>query len=124
MVRPDFPKSILEFQTRFGDEQACLDYLFACRWPDGFVCPRCRGRKGWLVSARTLRECAGCHRQTSLTAGTVLHKTRLPLQQWFWAAYFMTTGTPGISAVQLQRQLGLSRYESAWTMLHKLRRAM
>lgn len=124
MSRPDFPRSILEFQARFGDEPSCLEYLFACRWPEGFVCPRCQGRKGWPLSTRILWECGDCHRQTSLTAGTVLHKTHLPLQYWFWAAYLMTTSTPGISAVQLQRQLGLSRYESAWTMLHKLRRAM
>jgi transposase-like protein len=124
MPRPDFPLSILEFQARFGDEQACLDYLLMCRWPDGFACPCCQVRKAWPLQARGLWECAGCHHQTSLTAGTVLHKTHLPLQHWFWAAYLMATGTPGISAVQLQRQLGLSRYESAWTMLHKLRRAM
>ncbi|MFQ4150599.1 IS1595 family transposase [Arthrobacter sp. LAPM80] len=124
MGRTDFPRTILEFQARFVDEQACLDYLFACRWPEGFVCPRCHRQKAWPVSARGTWECSGCHRQTSLTAGTVLHKTHTPLQLWFWAAYLMTTGTPGISAVQLQRQLGLTRYQTAWTMLHKLRRAM
>ena len=59
-----------------------------------------------------------------MTAGTVLHRTRLPLRFWFAAAYLVTTPTPGFSAVQLQRQLGLARYETAWTMLHKLRRAM
>ncbi len=76
------------------------------------------------MSTRRLWECAGCHYQVSLTAGTVLHKTHTALHLWFWAAYLMTTGTPGISARQLQRQLGLTRYETAWTMLHKLRRAM
>lgn len=124
MSRPGFPRTILEFQTRFGDEQACLDYLFECRWPDGFVCPRCKGRGAWPIAARRLWECSGCHYQVSLTAGTVLHKTHTALHLWFWAAYLMTTGTPGISAVQLQRQLGLSRYQTAWMMLHKLRRAM
>ena len=124
MGRPDFPRSILEFQARFGDEAACLDYLFQCRWLEGFVCPRCGGLKAWPVSGRGTWQCAGCRYQASLTAGTVLHKTHTALHLWFWAAYLMTTGTPGISAVQLQRQLGLSRYETAWTMLHKLRRAM
>ncbi|WP_426978463.1 IS1595 family transposase [Pseudarthrobacter sp. O4] len=124
MSRPDFPKTILEFQARFGDEQACLGYLFECRWPDGYSCPRCKGESAWPVAARGLWECAACRYQVSLTAGTVLHKTHTALQLWFWAAYLMTTGTPGISARQLQRQLGLSRYETAWTMLHKLRRAM
>jgi len=124
MARPDFPRSILEFQARFGDEAACLEYLFWCRWPEGFVCPRCKGRKAWPLAGRGRWQCAGCDYQVSLTAGTVLHKTHTGLHLWFWAAYLMTTGTPGISAVQLQRQLGLSRYETAWTMLHKLRRAM
>lgn len=124
MSRPAFPRTILEFQTRFGDEQVCLDYLFECRWPDGFVCPRCKGREAWPISGRKLWECAECHYQVSLTAGTVLHKTHTPLHLWFWAAYLMTTATPGISASQLQRQLGLTRHETAWTMLHKLRRAM
>lgn len=124
MARPDFPRTILEFQARFGDEQACLDYMFDCRWPEGYFCPRCKGQAAWPVAARGLWECAACHYQVSLTAGTVLHKTHTALHLWFWAAYLMTTGTPGISARQLQRQLGLSRYETAWTMLHKLRRAM
>ena len=124
MPRVDFPRTILEFQARFGDEQSCLDYLFECRWPDGFVCPRCKGGKAWPIAARRLWECSGCHHQVSLTAGTVLHKTHTPLQLWFWAAYLLTTGSPGISAVQLQRQLGLGRYQTAWMMLHKLRRAM
>ena len=101
-----------------------MDYLFQCRWPEGFVCPRCKGGGAWPIVARKLWECAGCHYQVSLTAGTVLHKTHTPLHLWFWAAYLMTTGTPGISASQLQRQLGLTRHETAWTMLHKLRRAM
>jgi hypothetical protein len=62
--------------------------------------------------------------RTSVTAGTVLHRTRTPLTQWFWAAYLVTTHTPGLSALQLQRQLGIGRYETAWMILHKLRRAM
>jgi transposase-like protein len=124
MSRPDFPRTIVEFQARFVDEQSCLDYLFQCRWPDGFRCPRCQGREAWPVSSRRLWQCTACGYQASLTAGTVLHKTRTPLQLWFWAAYLMSTGTPGTSALQLQRQLGLSRYQTAWTMLQKLRRAM
>jgi hypothetical protein len=124
MGEPGFPYSILEFQARFVDERACLDYFFACRWPDGFSCPRCHGTAAWPLATRRTWECTNCHHQTSLTAGTVLHKTHNPLLQWFWAAYLMSTATPGISALQLRRQLGLGRYETAWTMLHKLRRAM
>ena len=122
--KPDFPRSILAFQEWFVDEQACLDYLFECRWPEGFACPRCGGRDAYPIVARRLWQCVQCRYQVSVTAGTVMHKTRLSLRLWFWAAYLMATGTPGMSARQLQRQLALSRYDTAWTMLHKLRRAM
>ena len=115
----------MEFQRVFADERACTEYLFTSRWPDGFTCPGCGGRRAWQVARRrVVWECAACHRQTSVTAGTVLHRTHTPLHLWFWAAYLVATGTPGISALQLQRQLGLSRYETAWMILHKLRRAM
>jgi transposase-like protein len=124
MGRPSFPRSITQFQERFGDEAACLDYLAASRWPDGYRCPACGGERAWVLERRHLWECAACHRQVSVTAGTVMHKTHTPLRLWFWAAYLVATHTPGISAKQLQRQLGLSRYETAWLMLQKLRRAM
>ena len=68
--------------------------------------------------------CVACRYQVSLTAGTILHNTKIPLTVWFWAAYLMTTDKRGISALLLQRQLGLRRYETAWMLLHKLRRAM
>lgn len=124
MPRPAFPESILEFQERFATDEACWQYLFDSRWPEGFGCPRCSGRKCWYLRSRGLVECAACKRQVSVTAGTVLHRTRTSLRQWFWAAYLMTTTHTGISAVSLQRQLGLSRYETAWLMLHKFRKAM
>jgi transposase-like protein len=119
-----YPSSILEFQRQFPDEAACRRYLLDARWPDGFRCERCGGPDAIELPARGLWRCSGCRAETSLTAGTVMHKTRLPLTVWFWAAYLVATHGPGISAVQLQRQLGLSRHETAWTMLHKLRRAM
>jgi transposase-like protein len=115
---------LLEFQQRFGDEEACRAYLVASRWPDGFRCPRCAESERYELRTRPLLVCRACGHQTSVTAGTVLHRSRVPLQQWFWAAYLLTTQTPGVSATQLQRQLGLSRYETAWAMLQKLRRAM
>jgi hypothetical protein len=124
MARPDFPRTIMEFQERFATEAACLEYLAASRWPDGFVCPACGGRTAWVLERRHLWQCALCGQQTSVTAGTVMHKTRTPLRVWFWAAYLVATHHPGISAKQLQRQLGLSRYETAWLILQKLRRAM
>jgi transposase-like protein len=124
MARPTFPRSLFELQQRFPDEDACRQYLIDSRWPDGFRCPRCKGEKGLVLPARALRRCEACGLDTSLTAGTVMHRTRTPLTHWFWAAYLVATHTPGLSAVQLQRQLGLARYETAWLMLHKLRSAM
>lgn len=124
MARPDFPLTILEFQRRFGSEEACREYLFASRWPDGFVCPGCGGRDAGGETRRHLWICTACGRQTSITAGTVMHKTKLPLRTWFWAAYLVSTFHPGVSAKQLQRQLGLGCHETAWAMLHKLRSAM
>ena len=123
MARPDFPKSLKEFQARFRDDDACRQCLATCRWPAGFCCPRCGQAEAFELPQRRLWQCKACGRQTSLTAGTVLHRTRLPLTVWFWAAYLVTTHTPGLSAVQLQRQLRIS-YETAWALLHKLRRAM
>jgi transposase-like protein len=122
--RPDFPRSIIEFQHWFPDDEACRVYLIESRWPDGFGCLRCGSTEAVQLRKRRLWQCSACRYQVSLTAGTVLHKTRTPLHLWFWAAYLMATGTPGISAVQLQRQLGIGRYETAWMMLQKLRRAM
>ena len=123
MPRPDFPRTLREFQARFADEAACRMYLAASRWPDGFRCPRCGLGHALELPGRLLWRCRACGHDTSVTAGTVLHRTRTPLTQWFWAAYLVTTHTPGLSALQLQRQLGIRRYESAWTMLQKLRRA-
>ncbi len=124
MPRPDFPRSIVEFQHWFPDDEACREYLIASRWSEGFRCPRCASSNAVMLEKRLLWQCSGCRYQASLTAGTVLHGTRTALHLWFWAAYLMSTGTPGISAVQLQRQLGIKRYETAWMMLHKLRRSM
>ncbi len=114
----------MEFQSRFPDEAACRAYLFGSRWPEGYRCPRCGGEAVGAEHRRHLWQCKRCGHQTSVTAGTVMHKTRTPLTLWFWAAYLVATHTPGISAVQLQRQLGIGRYETAWLMLQKLRRAM
>jgi ISXO2-like transposase domain/Transposase zinc-ribbon domain len=122
--RPDFARTIVEFQRRFPEEEACRAYLFASRWSDGFSGPRCGGAKAGEPPKRRLGECRSCGPQASVTAGTVMHGTRTPLQLWFWAAYLVATHHPGISAVQLRRQRGIGRYDTAWLLLHKLRRAM
>ena len=124
MPRPGFPKDLREFQRQFATEAACQEYLVACRWPDGFVCPRCRHGRAYRLTATRRWQCVACRGQVSLTAGTVLHNTKTPLTVWFWAAYLAVTDKRGISALLLQRQLGLRRYETAWMLLHKLRRAM
>ena len=124
MARPPFPKTLREFQASFATEEACQKYLALCRWPDGFLCPRCGARKAYELVKLRRWQCAGCRHQVSLTAGTILHNTKTSLTIWFWAAYLMTTDKRGLSALLFQRQLGLKRYETAWMMLHKFRRAM
>src|SRR5438105_5012167 len=121
----DFPRSLIEFQQRFADDAACVEYLFAARWPAGFVCPGCGSSKAWELQTKAWTwECAGCGKQTSVTAGTVMHHSKLALTSWFWAAYLMATHSNGISALQLQRQLALGSYKTAWLMCAKLRRSM
>jgi transposase-like protein len=122
--RPPFPKTLREFQSKFATEEACQKYLAACRWPDGFVCPRCGNRRAYELVELRRWQCTGCRHQVSLTAETILHNTKTPLTVWFWAAYLMTTDKRGVSALLLQRQLALRRYETGWMMLHKFRRAM
>jgi hypothetical protein len=119
------PRSLPEFEAQFPDDAACARWLFEKRWPDGFRCPACEHDKGWeLGRGLVLVECARCHRQTSVTAGTVLHRSHLPLKLWFLAAWLMATHKNGISARQLWLQLGLGSYKTAWLLLQKLRRAM
>ena len=124
MGRPGYPKTMREFQQQFSSREACLDYLVKCRWPEGFVCPSCGGDSAYLNSKRYLFECKGCRKQTSPTAGTAMHRSKIPIQDWFWAAYMMATHTPGMSAKQLQRYLGTTSYETAWYLLQRFRRAM
>ena len=124
MPRPPFPTSLRQFQADFATDGACADYLAACRWPEGFTCPRCKQERAYPLVAHRRWQCAFCRYQVSLTAATVLHNSKTPLTTWFWAAYLMTTDKRGLSALLLQRQLGISRYETAWMILHKLRRAM
>jgi len=124
MIRVPFPRTLREFQLQFATEEACQEYMFACRWPEGYRCPKCGNTRAYALAGRLRWQCVACRHQVSLTSGTVLHNTKTPLTVWFWAAYLMTTDKRGLSALLLQRQLDLGRYETAWMMLHKLRRAM
>ena len=119
----DYPQNLTEFEARFSSEEACREYLFRLRCPDGFRCPGCGCGKSWPLR-KVLLQCAACGRQTSVTAGTIFQDTRSPLPLWFRAMWWVTTQKTGASALGLQRVLGLNRYETAWTWLHKMRRAM
>lgn len=119
----DYPRTLLELERRFGDEAACVDYLAALRWPGGWVCPRCQGTAAWLVRRDRWR-CGECGYEMSITAGTIFQDSHLPLSLWFRAMWQITSQKNGMSALGLQRVLGLGSYKTAWAMLHKLRRAM
>ena len=118
-----YPKNVNEFEERFGTEAACRQYLFELRWPDGFRCPQCSHDVAWEAT-RGRYVCQRCRHQTSLTAGTIFQDTRKPLKQWFRAMWHVTNQKQGVSALGLQRALGLGSYHTAWTWMHKLRRAM
>ena len=119
----DYPGSYGELLAWFAEDEACLDYLDWLRWPQGWRCPACACERGWqLTSAR--RECAGCGHQSSVTAGTIFHRTRTPLTVWFAAAWQLTSQKHGISALGLKRVLGLGSYQTAWAMLHRYRAAL
>jgi len=119
----DYPRTIEEFERRFSTEEACRTYLEVLRWPNGFRCPGCQGEKAVMVRVG-LYQCRACRQQTSATAGTIFQDTRKPLVMWFRAMWYVTSQKNGASALGLQRVLGLGSYETAWTWLHKLRRAM
>jgi transposase-like protein len=115
--------SLPEFLKKYGSEDQCFDALFAWRWPTGFECPKCGHTKSCEVGSRKLQQCNGCHRQTSLTAGTIFQATKLPLTAWFLGIYLITQDKKGVSALKLSRQLGIS-YNAAWRMKHKLMQVM
>lgn len=119
----DYPRTLMELERRFGTDEACADYLAALRWPEGFRCPRCTAAQAWRT-VRGLWVCRACGRHTSVTAGTVFGASNLPLRLWFRAIGQVVTQKDGASAMGLQRVLGLGSYRTAWSLRHKLRRAM
>jgi transposase-like protein len=120
------PRSLPEFQHLFPDDAACANYLEKARWGDGFNCPHCGtiGEPFRFNNKPGVLRCRACLKNTGLTVGTVMERSHVSLTTWFWAAYLVASQTPGISAVQFQRQLGLTRYETAFGILHKLRAGM
>lgn len=122
-MKRNYPKTQVEFERRFATEEACRGYIAQLRWPDGFVCPRCQAKSARSATRQRLI-CRSCHYQASVTAGTIFEGTRKPLLLWFRAMWYVTTQKHGASALGLQRVLGLGQYRTAWTWMHKLRRAM
>ncbi len=119
------PGTLAEFVVRFSDEDRCAALLRRWKYGEGgFRCPACGGEEAWFLPSRRLDECCACHKQVSLTAGTVMHGSRKPLRLWFLAMYLFVSSKRGISALELQRELGLAKYQTAWTWLHKLRNAI
>lgn len=118
-----YPKTIIEFQKYFPSEEACRDYLYQIRWPAGFICPHCGKQRFWITK-RGLHFCIGCNSQVSVTAGTIFQGSKIPLRLWFAAIWHVVSQKQGVNARGLQRVLGLNRYETTWTLLHRLRIAM
>jgi len=117
-------RSLIQFQKEFSDDEACVKHLIDQRWPDGFLCPRCGYRDSWYLYKRRLFDCKVCRHQTSVTAGTVFHGTRMPLIKWYWMIYHMAIDKVGVSVAEMQRFLDIGQYRTAWLMAHKIRKAM
>jgi transposase-like protein/ribosomal protein L37AE/L43A len=120
----EYPMDLLEFEREFSTESQCREYLMKLRYPDGrYVCPKCGSIESWKIS-ETVFECKDCNHQSTAIVGTVFQDTRKPLALWFRAIWYITSQKNGTSALGLQKILGLGSYRTAWTWLHKLRRAM
>jgi len=115
--------TVQAFHEQFGTDQQCAEQLTRVRWRNGFICPACNHTRSCYVATRGVHQCTACRRQTSLTSGTIFHKTRVPLRKWFWAIYRMGQDKKGISAMMLRKEIGVS-YPTAWIMLQKIRHAM
>jgi hypothetical protein len=124
MIPDDLPKDMPSFLARFGTDQQCREYLFAARWPDGFRCVACGHDDAYALKTKIVYECVACGKQHSLLAGTIFEQTKTGLGRWFLAIYLVTSSKRGISAMELKRQMGFASYGTAWTWLHKIRKAM
>jgi Transposase zinc-ribbon domain len=135
----DLPGDLPAFLKRFGSDAKCRGYLVRARWPAGFRCTGCGHDQAWSDKKRLIEECTACGRQHSILAGTIFEQTKTGLAKWFLAIYLVTSSKGGISAMELKRQMGLpgsqrrprwsarsgkGSYQTAWSWLHKIRRAM
>jgi transposase-like protein len=119
----EYPKKLMEFEKKFATDEQCREYLFQLRYPNGFHCPRCHFNQVWHTGRGKL-QCQSCGKDTSVLAGTIFQGTHTPLTIWFRAIWYVVAQKHGTNALNLQRILGLGSYQTAWTLLHKLRRAM
>lgn len=124
MIPDDLPQDLPSFIERFGSDQQCRDYLVKARWPEGFRCAACGHDDAYVLRTKIVYECVACRKQHSLLAGTIFEQTKTGLSRWFLAIYLVTSSKRGISAMELKRQLGFGSYQTAWTWLHKIRKAM
>jgi len=124
MLPEDLPHDLPTFIERFGTDEQCHRYLCDKRWPEGFCCRACGHRQAWRLGRRNIYECAACGQQHSLLKGTIFEQTKSGLARWCLASYLVSASKGGISALELQRQMGLGSYQTAWTWLHKIGRAM
>jgi transposase-like protein len=124
MLPDDLPQDLPTFIARFGTDAQCRDYLFRRRWPEGFRCRACGHGEAWGLGRRNIYECTACGQQHSLLTGTIFEQTKTGLAKWFLAIYLVTASKGGISAMELQRQMGFGSYQTAWSWLHKIRKAM
>jgi transposase-like protein len=124
MLPRDLPGDLSSFVGRFGTDEQCRAYLFEARWPEGFRCSACGHERAWAMRSRLVYQCAACGKQHSLLAGTIFEQTKTGLARWFLAIFLVTSSKGGISAMELKRQMGFGSYQTAWTWLHKIRRAM
>jgi transposase-like protein len=124
MLPDDLPRDLPTFLARFGSDAQCRAYLFAQRWPQGFGCAGCGRGEAYHHRRRLIDECAACGKQHSLLAGTMFEQTKTGLARWFLAIWLVTSSKGGISAMELQRQMGFGSYQTAWSWLHKIRKAM
>jgi transposase-like protein len=124
MLPDELPQDLPTFIARFGTDEQCREHLFRARWPDGFRCRACGHGAAWALGRRNIYECAACGQQHSLLKGTIFEQTKTGLTKWFLAIYLVTSSKGGIAATELQRQMGFGSYQTAWSWLHKIRKAM
>jgi hypothetical protein len=121
MVYKDF--TMQDFLRKFSSEEACIQAIFNARWPSGFICPHCGHNDGYRLSKRRSIQCMCCRRQTSITSGTLFHRSKVPFVSWFQLIFLMTQDKGGVSTKRAAMLLGM-HYATVWFMMHKIREAM